>query len=159
MCAFDSPLVQDALQHVDQRRQPTVRDPFREAAREGLLEPAKRMAISAMQFGENMWNNQLVHVPADESEMPEEFARHYLTALHRTPEDVLAACRTLLARELAVDPNVRQAVSDETYCLFVAVVVHRHVTKRHTHALIRMADPRDVCGAGDAQHGPDRGRY
>jgi pyruvate dehydrogenase E2 component (dihydrolipoamide acetyltransferase) len=39
-----------------------ARDFFRDAERDGLVEAGRAFGISASQFGENLWNNQLVHV-------------------------------------------------------------------------------------------------
>ena len=91
-------------------KRPTARDIHSDSVRLGLSEHAKKFGISAAQFGENMWNNQMVHIPEDEPQFPEDFAHEHLTEQINTTEKFLSMCRVLLAKQMANDPSVKQAL-------------------------------------------------
>jgi hypothetical protein len=85
-------------------KRPTTQNIVMEAKQEGYDQLAASFAITAAQLGENMWNNQVLHTPADIGVLPEQAVAEIALKLNQTPEAVLAMCRELLAQQVADDP-------------------------------------------------------
>jgi transcription elongation factor SPT6 len=94
-------------------RRPGARDRHLDAEKLGYADMAKNFGITAAQFGENLWNNQMVHTPVDNTVSPEEMVAEIVDPnAGRTLTQVIANCRAFLARQIANDPYVRNSVRD-----------------------------------------------
>lgn len=74
------------------------------AKKEGFFQLATSMAITAAQLGENLWNNQLIHSPADLPSMPDVAAQALAEHMNVPVDFLLKRCRELLAKQVADDP-------------------------------------------------------
>eukprot|EP01130_Rhizamoeba_saxonica_P014788 TRINITY_DN6498_c0_g1_i1.p1 TRINITY_DN6498_c0_g1~~TRINITY_DN6498_c0_g1_i1.p1 ORF type:complete len:1391 (-),score=418.40 TRINITY_DN6498_c0_g1_i1:106-4233(-) len=105
---FQYPEVEDS-----QYKQPSRRDKYSFYKKKlGLKELTKQFGISADQLGQNLSaGNYARHkVVEDPIESPDDLAFEYITTSLNSVEDVLKACRFILAKEVAYDPQVRQAI-------------------------------------------------
>ncbi len=92
-------------------KRPVGRNLLSDAKQQGYAELASQFAITASQLGDNMYNNQMIHTPADIDVTPEEFVAPFVKAeLGQTPEALLSMCRELLAHLVANDPYVRESI-------------------------------------------------
>ncbi len=92
-------------------KRPVGRNLLSEAKKEGYGDVASQFAITASQLGENMYNNQMIHTPADIDVPPEEFVAPYVRReFGQTAESLLSICRELLAHQVASDPYVRESI-------------------------------------------------
>eukprot|EP01103_Thecamoeba_quadrilineata_P002191 TRINITY_DN12187_c0_g1_i1.p1 TRINITY_DN12187_c0_g1~~TRINITY_DN12187_c0_g1_i1.p1 ORF type:complete len:1503 (+),score=258.15 TRINITY_DN12187_c0_g1_i1:257-4510(+) len=92
-------------------KRPIKRDPYRLLKKSGIMELVKQFGLSAKEFGDNLAANVQLFEPSDNPNAPLYIAQVYTqNGEFSDPESVLKACRLILAKEVAYDPHVRQAL-------------------------------------------------
>ena len=94
-------------------RRPASRNRLQEAERSGYSMLGAQFVITATQFGENVFNNQVTHAPLDPSESPEDMVSDLVDVTRgQTGERILASLRSYLAHQVALDPYVRESLRE-----------------------------------------------
>lgn len=96
----------------DQLKQAVDTGPYAICRKAGILGMAKKFGLTPEQFAENLRDNYQRHEVDQEPTEPVELARQYLGVRFGKAEDVLEACKFVVARQIAQEPLLRKSVRE-----------------------------------------------
>lgn len=96
----------------DQLKQAVDTGPYAVCRKAGMLGMAKKFGLTPEQFAENLRDNYQRHEVDQEATEPVELARQYLGVKFSKTEDVLEACKFVVARQISKEPLLRKSVRE-----------------------------------------------
>lgn len=102
----------DDMPPEDQLKQAVDTGPYSICRKAGMLGMAKKFGLTPEQFAENLRDNYQRHEVDQEATEPVELARQYLGVRFGKTEDVLEACKFVVARQIAQEPLLRKSVRE-----------------------------------------------
>lgn len=96
----------------DQLKQAVDTGPYSSCRKAGILGMAKKFGLTPEQFAENLRDNYQRHEVEQEATEPVDLARQYLGLKFAKTEDVMEACKFVVARQISKEPLLRKSVRE-----------------------------------------------